>query len=304
MQDPLIAIVGPTGVGKTALSIRLAEEFQGEIVSADSRQVYRGMDIGTAKPDEAEQRRVPHHLLDLVAPGEPFTLAQYQQLAYRVIAEINRRGRVPFVVGGSGLYVRAVLEGLTIPRVPPNHGRRAELERADTVDLYQQLQRIDPRAAERIDPRNKRRVIRALEVSETAGEPITSLQTHRAPPYRILRIGLTLPRPLLYDRINARVDRMLVAGLVDEVRGLMKRGYELDTPAMSGLGYRQIASFVRGEATLDEAVRLLKRDTRRFVHHQYSWFRLDDVRIHWFDMSVARYEDVRDAVTAFLNSNS
>lgn len=304
MQDPLIAIVGPTGVGKTALSIRLAEEFHGEIVSADSRQVYRGMDIGTAKPDEEEQRRVPHHLLDLVEPGEPFTLAQYQQLAYRVIAEINRRGRVPFVVGGSGLYVRAVLEGLTIPRVPPNHGRRAELERADTVDLYQQLQRIDPRAAERIDPRNKRRVIRALEVSETAGEPITSLQTHRAPPYRILRIGLTLPRPLLYDRINARVDRMLVAGLVDEVRGLMKRGYELDTPAMSGLGYRQIASFVRGEATLDEAVRLLKRDTRRFVHHQYSWFRLDDVRIHWFDMSAARYEDVRDAVTAFLNSNS
>src|SRR5512143_686637 len=250
MQDPLIAILGPTGVGKTALSIQLAEEFQGEIVSADSRQVYRGMDIGTAKPDEAEQRRVSHHLLDLVEPGEPFTLAQYQQLAYRVIAEINRRGRVPFVVGGSGLYVRAVLEGLTIPRVPPNHGRRAELERADTADLYQQLQRIDPRAAERIDPRNKRRVIRALEVSETAGEPITSLQTHRAPPYRILRLGLTLPRPLLYDRINARVDRMLVAGLVDEVRGLMKRGYELDTPAMSGLGYRQIASFVRGEATL------------------------------------------------------
>lgn len=304
MQDPLIAILGPTGVGKTALSIQLAEEFHGEIVSADSRQVYRGMDIGTAKPDEAEQRRVPHHLLDLVEPGEPFTLAQYQQLAYRVIAEINRRGRVPFVVGGSGLYVRAVLEGLTIPRVPPNHVRRAELERADTADLYQQLQRIDPRAAERIDPRNKRRVIRALEVSETAGEPITSLQTHRAPPYRILRIGLTLPRPLLYDRINARVDRMLVAGLVDEVRGLMKRGYELDTPAMSGLGYRQIASFVGGEATLDEAVRLLKRDTRRFVHHQYSWFRPDDVRIHWFDMSVARYEDVRDSVAAFLNSKS
>ncbi|MGE5265102.1 MAG: tRNA (adenosine(37)-N6)-dimethylallyltransferase MiaA, partial [Acidobacteriota bacterium] len=301
---PLIAILGPTGVGKTALSIQLAEEFHGEIVSADSRQVYRGMDIGTAKPDEAEQRRVPHHLLDLVEPGEPFTLAQYQQLAYRVIAEINRRGRVPFVVGGSGLYVRAVLEGLTIPRVPPNHVRRAELERADTADLYQQLQRIDPRAAERIDPRNKRRVIRALEVSETAGEPITSLQTHRAPPYRILRIGLTLPRPLLYDRINARVDRMLVAGLVDEVRGLMKRGYELDTPAMSGLGYRQIASFVGGEATLDEAVRLLKRDTRRFVHHQYSWFRPDDVRIHWFDMSVARYEDVRDSVAAFLNSKS
>ena len=304
MQDPLIAIVGPTGVGKTALSIRLAEDFHGEIMSADSRQVYRGMDIGTAKPDDEEQRRVPHHLLDLVEPGEPFTLAQYQQLAYHSIAEIHGRGRVPFVVGGSGLYVRAVLEGLTIPRVPPNQMRRAELERANPADLYQQLQRIDPRAAERIDPRNKRRVIRALEVSEAAGEPITSMQTHRSPPYRILRIGLTLPRPLLYDLINARVDRMLAAGLVDEVRGLMRRGYELDTPAMSGLGYRQIASFVRGEATLDEAVRLLKRDTRRFVHHQYSWFRLDDVRVHWFDMSVAGYAEIRDSVAAFLNSNS
>lgn len=304
MPDLLIAIVGPTGVGKTALSIRLAEEFRGEIVSADSRQVYRGMDIGTAKPEEQERRRVPHHLLDLVDPGEPFTLAHYQHLAYDIIAEINRRGRVPFLVGGSGLYVRAVLEGLAIPRVPPNLERRADLERSDTMDLYQRLQKIDPLAAQKIDPHNKRRVIRALEVSESAGRPITALQTHRAPPYRILRIGLTLPRALLYDRINARVDQMLAAGLVDEVRGLMRQGYSLDTPAMSGLGYRQIASFVRGEATLEEAVRLLKRDTRRFVHHQYSWFRLDDARIHWFDMSAARYEDIRDSVAAFLNSDS
>lgn len=304
MPDLLIAIVGPTGVGKTALSIRLAEEFRGEIVSADSRQVYRGMDIGTAKPEEQERRRVPHHLLDLVDPGEPFTLARYQHLAYDIIAEINRRGRVPFLVGGSGLYVRAVLEGLAIPRVPPNLERRADLERSDTLDLYQRLQKIDPLAAQKIDPHNKRRVIRALEVSESAGRPITALQTHRAPPYRILRIGLTLPRALLYDRINARVDQMLAAGLVDEVRGLMRRGYSLDTPAMSGLGYRQIASFVRGEATLEEAVRLLKRDTRRFVHHQYSWFRLDDARIHWFDMSAARYEDISDSVAAFLNSES
>lgn len=304
MSDLLIAIVGPTGVGKTALSIRLAEEFRGEIVSADSRQVYRGMDIGTAKPTEEERRRVPHHLLDLVNPGESFTLAQYQHLAYDTIAEIHRRGSVPFLVGGSGLYVRAVLDGLAIPRVPPNLGRRAQLEQSDTTDLYQRLQKIDPLAAQKIDPRNKRRVIRALEVSESAGRPITSLQTHRAPPYRILRIGLTLPRSLLYDRINARVDQMLAAGLVDEVRSLMRLGYNLDTPAMSGLGYRQVASFVRGETTLEEAVRLLKRDTRRFVHHQYSWFRLDDVRIHWFDLSMAMYENIRDSVAAFLNSES
>jgi tRNA dimethylallyltransferase len=302
MSDLLIALVGPTGVGKTAFSIRLAEEFRGEIVSADSRQVYRGMDIGTAKPTEEERRRVPHHLLDLVNPGESFTLAQYQHLAYDTIAGIHGRGSLPFLVGGSGLYVRAVLDGLAIPRVPPNLERRAQLEQSDTTDLYQRLQKIDPLAAQKIDPRNKRRVIRALEVSETAGRPITSLQTHRAPPYRILRIGLTLPRSMLYDRINSRVDQMLAAGLVDEVRGLMRRGYGLDTPAMSGLGYRQVASFIRGESTLEEAVRLLKRDTRRFVHHQYSWFRLDDVRIHWFDLSMATYENIRDSVAAFLNS--
>ena len=301
-QTPLIAIVGPTAVGKTALSIQLAEEFRGEIVSADSRQVYRGMNIGTAKPTPEEQRRVPHHLLDLVNPGESFTLARYQQLAYATIAQIHERGHVPLLVGGSGLYVRAILEGLSIPRVAPDPARREELEREESAMLYARLQQLDPIAATRIDPRNKRRVIRAIEVSEAAGRPISELQTHRAPNYRVLRLGLTLPREELYRRINDRVDQMIAAGLVDEVRGLMAQGYGLETPAMSGLGYRQIASYVRGEATLEEAVRLLKRDTRRFVHHQYSWFRLDDIRIHWFDMSQAPYAEIRGEVTRFLAS--
>ena len=194
METPLIAIVGPTAVGKTALSIQLAEEFRGEIVSADSRQVYRGMNIGTAKPTPEEQRRVPHHLLDLVNPGESFTLARYQQLAYATIAEIHTRGNLPLLVGGSGLYVRAILEGLSIPRVAPDSARREELEREESAMLYARLQQLDPIAATRIDPRNKRRVIRAIEVSEAAGRPISELQTHRAPNYRVLRLGLTLPR--------------------------------------------------------------------------------------------------------------
>ncbi len=298
--DPLIAIVGPTAVGKTALAIRLAEDFQGEIVSADSRQVYRGMDIGTAKPTAEEQRRVPHCLIDLINPGEAFTLAQYQRLAYMAIAGVHARGRLPLLVGGSGLYVRAVLEGLTIPRVAPNPARRAELEQADAATLYARLQQLDPRASARIDPRNKRRVIRAIEVCEATGKPVSTLQVRKAPNYRVLRIGLTLPREELYRRINARVDAMMAAGLVDEVRRLLAKGYDLDTPSMSGLGYRQIALYVKGEATLDEAVRLLKRDTRRFVHHQYSWFRPDDVRIDWFDLSTTRYEAVRDRVAQFL----
>lgn len=300
MEQFLIAILGPTAVGKTALSLKLAEEFRGEIVSADSRQVYRGMDIGTAKPTADEQRRVRHHLLDVVNPDETFTLSEYQHRAYTAIADIHARRFVPFLVGGSGLYVRAVLEGLSIPRVAPDHARRKELECESPAKLYARLQQIDPVAAEKIDPRNKRRVIRAIEVCETTGKPISEQQKREEPDYRVLRVGLTLPREELYRRINVRVDGMINAGLVDEVRGLLDRGYSADVPAMSGLGYRQIELYLRDDVSLDEAVRLLKRDTRRFVHHQYSWFRLDDARIHWFDLTISNYANVRDLVVRFL----
>ncbi len=291
-------------MGKTALSLTLASEFDGEIVSADSRQVYRGMDIGTAKPTPAERQRVPHHLIDLVSPGEPYSLAQYQQLAYQVIREIHARGRVPFLVGGSGLYVRAVLDGLAIPQVAPDPERRAALEREDCGILYARLQQLDPRAAETIDRYNKRRVIRALEVYHAAGRPISDLQALQPPEYRVLRIGLTMPREELYRRIDARVDAMVKAGLVEEVHRLMAQGYQLNAPSMSGLGYRQIAAYLEGEAILDEAIRLLKRDTRRFVHHQYSWFRLDDPRIHWFDLSTTDEGAIRALVAEFLREDS
>ena len=300
--SPLVAILGPTAAGKTALSIQLAEKFHGEIVSADSRQVYRGMDVGTAKPTADEQRRVRHHLIDIVDPDEPFTLSEYQKLAYAAIADIHSRGRVPFLVGGSGLYVRAVLEGLSIPRVAPDSARRAELERADADSLYARLQQLDPSAAAKIDLRNKRRVIRALEVFESTGRTFSAQQASEAPDYRVLRIGLTLPRQELYRRINERVDQMVAAGLVDEVRGLLAQGGTADAPAMSGLGYRQIESYLRGSTTLEEAVRLLKRDTRRFVHHQYSWFRLDDAHIRWFDLSVAGAAEIQAVVQAFLSA--
>jgi tRNA dimethylallyltransferase len=297
---PLIAILGPTAVGKSALAIQLAREFRGEIVSADSRQVYRGMDIGTAKPSEEERRVVPHHLLDVVNPDEPFTLAEYQHRAGAAIADIHAHGNVPFLAGGSGLYVHAVLEGLSIPRVAPNLARRQELQCEDAATLYARLQQLDPIAAAKIDPRNKRRVIRALEVCENTGKPISALQTLSTPNYRVLRIGLTLPREELYRRINARVDRMMVAGLVDEVRALIARGYSTGLPALSGLGYRQIAAYLEGKTSLEEAVRLLKRDTRRFVHHQYSWFRLDDPRIKWYNLSEPRDNEICVAVARVL----
>ena len=295
----LIAILGPTAVGKSMLAIQLAQDFHGEIVSADSRLVYRGMDIGTAKPTVEEQRLVPHHLIDLVNPNEPFTLSEYQHLAYTAIAEIHKRGHVPFLVGGTGLYVRAVLEGLSIPRIKPNLERRAKLERIDTHLLYARLQQLDPVAATRIDPKNKRRVIRAIEVSES-GTPISELQKVDAPNYRVRRIGMTMPREHLYERINARVDQMIANGLIAEVQSLLDRGYSTDLPAMSGLGYRQIAAYLQGKTSREEAIRVLKRDTRRFVHHQYSWFRPSDERIQWFDVTTASYDKIREAVTAFL----
>ncbi len=283
----LVAIVGPTAAGKTALSLELAERLGGEIVSADSRQIYRGMDIGSAKATPAEQARAPHHLLDLVDPDQVLTLAEYQRLAYRAIADIHGRGRVPLLVGGSGQHVAAILEGWRIPEVAPQPALRAALAAdaaaAGAEALHARLAALDPAAASRIDHRNVRRVIRALEVCLVTGRPISELQRKEPPAYRIVRIGVTRPRPVLYERIDRRVDRMVEAGLVDEVRRLADAGYGWDLPALTGLGYRQIGLYLRGEKTLAEAVALVKQATRRFVQQQYNWFPLDDPAIRWLD---------------------
>jgi tRNA dimethylallyltransferase len=304
---PLVAIVGPTAVGKTALAVRLCLELGGEVISADSRQIYRRMDIGTAKASAEERRQVPHHLIDVVSPDEPFTLAQYQSLAYRAIRDVLARGCVPFLVGGTGLYVRAVLEGLRIPRVPPNPTLRADLlaraEREGAAALHAWLAQVDPQAARAMDARNTRRVIRALEVYLLTGEPISAQQRASPPPYRTLRLGLTMPRPLLYQRIDERVERMVQQGLVDEVRALLEMGYSADLPSMSGVGYRQMVGYLRGETDLAEAVRRIKRDTRRFVRQQYNWFRLDDPHIRWFDVGGGldeAYPAIREAVARFV----
>ena len=286
-ERALLVIVGPTAVGKTALSLRLAGHFDGEIVSADSRLFYRGMDIGTAKPTPTERARVPHHLIDIAAPDETVGLAEFQEMAYRAIEDIQSRGRLPLLVGGTGQYVRAVVEGWRIPRVPPDPALRAELEeragREGPATLHEHLARLDPVAAARIDPRNVRRVIRALEVCLRTGRPISEQQGKEPPPYRILQIGLTLPRAQLYARADRRVEAMFAAGLVDEVRRLVAAGYDWSLPAMSGLGYIQFRPYFAGEATLDEVEQEIKRATRRFIRQQYNWFRLGDPRIHWFD---------------------
>ncbi len=287
----LIAVVGPTGAGKTALGVRLAERFNGEIVGADSRQVYRYMDVGTGKPTPEERARAPHHLIDVVNPDEEFSVAHYQEMAGQAISEIDERGSLPILAGGTGHYVWALLEGLRLPQVPPNPELRRQLsavaEKEGGVDrLFAQLAEDDPVAAQRIDRRNVRRVVRAIEVTRATGRPFSEVGRREPPPYRPVVLGLTCNREELYRRTDARIDDMIRLGWVDEVRRLMEeRGYSMDLPALSGLGYREIGRHVRGEIGLPEAVERIKIETHRFVRHQYAWFRAGDSRIQWIDIT-------------------
>jgi tRNA dimethylallyltransferase len=294
-------------VGKTALSLRLAQDLAGEIISADSRLIYRGLDIGTDKPTPQQQALVRHYMLDVVNPDHTLTLAEFQEQATTIIADLHARDRLPILVGGTGQWVWAVVEGWGIPRVPPDPALRADLE-AQAAALgpeafHAQLAAVDPKAAQKLDPRNVRRVIRALEVYHKTGVPISQHQAKTPPPYHTLIIGLTMPRPQLYERIDRRIDQMMARGLLAEVEGLVAAGYSWDLPAMSGLGYRQIGQYLQGQVSLDESVALIKKETRRFVRQQYNWFRLDDPRIHWFEggeMSELVYGQIGELVKAEL----
>lgn len=300
MDTPVIVLLGPTGVGKTPLAVELALALDGEIVSADSRQVYRDMDIGTAKPTRAQRSAVPHHLLDVVAPDEPFTLADFCDRATAALQEIVRRGRTPFLVGGTGQYLAAMLEGWKVPRVPPHPEVRARLQREaeahGVAALYRRLQEVDPESAARILPGNLRRIVRALEVYEVTGIPFSRQRGREPPPFRYRVLGLTMERPALYARVDRRAEEMVRQGLVEEVRRLLARGYGWDLPAMSGLGYIQFRPFLEGRCSLEEALERLKHDTHAFIRHQYTWFRRFPVE-RWFD---AGRPEVSAEVLAFL----
>jgi len=299
----LIAIVGPTAVGKSELALHLAQWFPLEIVSADSRQVYRYMDIGTSKPSSAERASVPHHVIDVIEPDEDFSLAMYHQLAIEAVKAVQQKGKLPLLVGGSGLYVWSLVEGWRIPQVPPNRQLRRQLEaRAEqevSHSLYYELRNIDPTAAAKIDPSNTRRIIRALEIYRTTGQYPSQFQRKEAPSFPILIIGLTQERSELYSRIDWRVDKMIQKGFVEEVEQLFKRGYDLSLASMSGIGYRQIGQSLQNEMTLPSAIDKIKYETHRLVRHQYAWFRLSDSRIHWFDVSGAETK-ARNLIEGFI----
>ncbi len=279
----LIAVVGPTAAGKTSLALSLASRFPAEVVGADSRQVYRRMDVGTAKPTPEERSRTPHHLIDVVDPDEPFSLGRWLELTQPALEDIWARGGQPLLVGGTGQYVWALLEGWRVPRVPPQAEFRRRMEGCEAGHLFAEVRRIDPLAAARIGPANHRRLIRALEVHAVTGRPISYWQSKQPPDFETIVVGLRLPRDELYRRIDERVERMIADGLMDEARGLLAMGYGRELPSMSGIGYKEACAHLAGEMTLAEAAARIKTETHRLARQQNAWFKPDDPRISWLD---------------------
>lgn len=295
-RPKLIVVAGPTGSGKTTLGVELARRFDGEVVNADSRYLYRGFTIGTAKPSLEERSGIPHHLIDILAPDDDFSLARYQQLANAAITDIAGRSKLPLLVGGTPLYINAVIEGWRIPAVPPHPEIRArlqaEFEEYGASYLSERLAAVDPEAAERCGV-NPRRIIRALEIFEVTGLPMSQLEGKGPRPYDTLELGLTRDRAQLYAAIDRRVDSLIDAGLVDEIKGLLASGISPDVPAFSSIGYRQLLPAIAGEESIEVGIARIKHDTHRYVRHQETWLRnnhrlirIDVGDVDWFERSV------------------
>lgn len=289
VKPPLLVLIGPTAVGKTNMSLSIAHQYHCEVISGDSMQVYREMDIGTAKLPEAERRGIPHHLIDVCSPDEPFSVAEFQQMTHELIHDIRARGRLPFIVGGTGLYIESVCYGYQFTPVGENVQYREQLaayvDQYGSEALHDRLREIDPESADRLHPNDRRRVIRALEIYRETGRTLSEQLAGqmKQSPFELCLIGLTMERGLLYKRIEQRVDEMVRDGLLEEVKHLVECGYSPDLVSMHGLGYKEMAGYLRGDYSFDLAVDLLKRNTRRFAKRQLSWFRrMPD--IHWVDV--------------------
>ena len=300
----VVVILGPTATGKTELALRVAEKVRGEIINADSRYFYRGMDIGTAKPDDRERQRVPHHLIDILEPAEPFSLGMFLDLAYRAVEDVAGRGAVPVVTGGTPQYLRAFLEGWRPPEVAPDDALRARLDALQTTALVERLTAVDPSSAERIGPHNRRRMIRALEVYEALGRPMSEVSASHPPPWRFLVLGLRRDRASLYDRIDRRVVAMHRAGWLEEVARLKANGLSAATPAMSAHGYRAALAVLDGTMSLDEAIRQTQAMVHAYVRHQETWFRRFS-GVQWLDAEDDTFVDqALSLVRGFLSAPS
>jgi tRNA dimethylallyltransferase len=303
----LIAVVGATATGKSALAVELAEAFDGEVVSVDAYAIYRGLDIGTAKPSAQERARVPHHLIDIVEPDERMRLARYLDAAQAALDDIWARGKLPVLAGGSGQYLWAILEGWQVPRVEPDIALREEFERLAESDgpgaVHERLAAIDPDAASRLDPLNTRRVIRALEVVMRTGLPLSACQTRQPIDARVLVLGLRLPRERQFERLDARVEAMFADGFVDEVEGLRAAGFSDAGPVRSGVGYKEISAYLDGEYDLAEAVQRTKFANHRLARRQAAWFRESDPRIQWVESGPRAFSLSCSQVHEFLDHN-
>jgi tRNA dimethylallyltransferase len=305
MEKPkIIVICGPTGIGKTGTAICLAKQFRGEIIGADSMQIYRYMDIGTAKPSIAEQKAVPHHMIDIKNPDEPFDAGTYASMTMELISGMESRNAVPFVVGGTGLYIKALVYGLS--RAAPADSDllkrlKIDSEKNGTLTLYKKLLKKDPKTADKIHPNDTFRIIRALEVFEKTGKPISELHDdHGFSKARLnaLFIGLNIEREKLYHRINKRVDEMITCGFLDEVKRLMENGYSPETKSMQSIGYRHLSGFLQKKLSWEDALNSLKQDTRRYAKRQLTWFKSES-SIKWFNPG--RQKEMAREIKKFLS---
>jgi tRNA dimethylallyltransferase len=299
----LAALVGPTAVGKTELAIKIAQRMKAEIISCDSMQVYRGMNIGTAKASLQQQSMVPHHLLDIVEVDHHFTVAEYQSQAQELIRQINQRRKIPMLVGGTGLYYQAVVDNYSFYPMDSHQEVRRQLQQEAAQkglpNLYMRLNKVDPDYAQRISPQDEKRIIRALEVYELTGKPFSEQQTRQVNTYNLASVGLYLEREILYQRINDRVDKMLQKGLIDEVNSFRHQGYGLHNNAMQALGYKQVLYYLDGLLTYQEMAEAIKKETRNYAKRQITWFKKDK-RITWFDVAGHSQDDLAEKICAYM----
>ncbi len=299
-MEKVIIIVGPTAVGKTKLSIDLAKRLNTEVISGDSMQVYKGMDIGTGKVTEQEKENIPHHMLDILHPDEAFSVAEYQRMVQQKINQINNTDNIPLLVGGSGLYIQAVLYDYIFSEQKRDETLTKELEKRMEAEgnlvLYNELKQLDPTQAAAIHPNNKRRLIRALETYYTTGKTMSErhAKQQHTPIYEHVLIGLEMDREQLYNQINQRVDQMIEHGLIEEVTYLYEQNYE-HTQAMKAIGYKEIIPYLKGETDLETAVSLLKRNSRRYAKRQYTWFK-NKMNIQWYNLSEKKYDTIVEEI--------